>query len=456
MSNPHQSDPSDPVVRTDPPVNDVLGIGFGPANLALAIALEERFPTARLRFLEAQPTPEWQPGMLLDGSDIQNHPSRDLVTLRNPRSRYSFLNYLHEEGRLLQHLNLPAEYPLRKEYARYIRWAAGHFGHLVDCDARAARITLTTVDGEQVYQVETTDGRRYLGRSLVVAPGRTPYLPEPFDRSDSRRVFHLTQYLFRLAELTGEQEPRTVAVVGGSQSAVELTLDLARRFPRAEVVNYVRSHSLRQKDTSPFSEEGYFPEFTRYYYEASRESKKALDAYMHPTNYSSADGDVLRELYMLIHEQRLDGEQRVFVRGNRQATAVREEDGRVVMELRELHTGAVERAEADLVVLATGFRNMGPGLHEELYPPLLDEVVHRFVFEEDGRLHVDADYALRPRPDAGELPPLFISGLCEATHGIGDAGSFSLLSLRAATLLDALAARVDLGLVETPVPATTG
>ncbi len=426
------------------PVNDVLGIGFGPANLALAIALEERHPEARLRFLEAQPSPEWQPGMLLDGSDIQNHPSRDLVTLRNPRSRFSFLNYLHEEGRLLQHLNLPAEYPLRKEYARYIRWAAGHFGHLVDCDARADRITLAEVDGERVYQVDTTDGRRYLGRSLVVAPGRTPYLPEPFDTAGSRRVFHLTQYLFRLEELTKDQAPRSIAVVGGSQSAVELTLDLARRFPQAEVVNYVRSHSLRQKDTSPFSEEGYFPEFTRYYYEASRASKKTLDAYMHPTNYSSADGDVLRELYMLIHEQRLDGEQRVFVRGNRQARSVREENGRVVMEFEELHTGAIERAEADLVVLATGFRNMGPGPHEELYPPLLDEVVHNFAFEEDGRLHVEADYTLRPRGDAGELPPLFISGLCEATHGIGDAGSFSLLSLRSETLADALAARIDL------------
>ncbi|KPC77289.1 hypothetical protein ADL35_20825, partial [Streptomyces sp. NRRL WC-3753] len=95
----------------------VLGIGFGPANLALAIALDEEGRDFDVHFLEARTGPSWQSAMMLDGSDIQNHPVRDLVSLRNPRSRFTFINYLFENGRLLEHLNVPMEFPLRKEYA---------------------------------------------------------------------------------------------------------------------------------------------------------------------------------------------------------------------------------------------------------------------------------------------------------------------------------------------------
>lgn len=426
---------------TPTPVYDILGIGFGPANLALAIALEERDSPLTARFLEARPSPEWQPGMLLDGSDIQNHPSRDLVTLRNPRSRYSFLNYLHEQGRLLRHLNLPSEFPLRKEYAGYIRWAAGFFSHLVDCDQRAETVDVIEENGERLYEVTTRTGRRYLGRTLVLGPGRTPYVPAPYDTVHGGRVFHLTRYLPRLADLTsGGREPEAVAVIGGSQSAVELVLDLSRRFPRTRVTLYNRSHSLRQKDTSPFSEEGYFPEFTDYYFRASREGKKVLDAYMHPTNYSSSDGDVLRELYLAIYEQELDGEQRVFTRGNLQAVAAAESGEKVTIDFLERHTGETVTDTVDFAVLATGFRNMGPGPHEELCPPLMAPLASRFATEPDGRLAVGADYALQPVADG--TPPLFLNGLCESSHGIGDAGSFSLLSLRAATLTDALTDRL--------------
>ena len=83
-------------------VYDVIGIGFGPANIALAAALEERQAGFKIAFLEQMKAPAWQPAMLLSGSDIQNNPLRDLVTPRNPRSRYSFTNFLHEHGRLFE------------------------------------------------------------------------------------------------------------------------------------------------------------------------------------------------------------------------------------------------------------------------------------------------------------------------------------------------------------------
>jgi L-ornithine N5-oxygenase len=312
------------------------------------------------------------------------------------------------------------------------------FSHLVAYGARVAGVTIVEHHGDRVYEVETEAGDRYLGRTLVVGTGRTPLVPPPFDMVRSDRVFHLTQYLYRLAEL--DTEPTNIAVIGGSQSAVELTLDLSKRYPRARISNYVRSYSLRLKDTSPFSEEGYFPGFTDYYFNADRRSKTTLDAFMRATNYSSADDDVLHELYLLIYEQRLDNEQRVFVRGNRQVHAVTPVDGRVRLDVTELHTGEQEIDEVDLVVLATGFRDLGPGPHQERYPATISGVAEEFRFDEEGYLVVNPDYSIQPA-DAG-TPSLFLNGLCESSHGIGDAGSFSLLSLRAATIGESLQKRL--------------
>ncbi len=417
---------------------DVVGVGFGPANLALAIAIEEAPIATAARFLEAQADPLWQGGMLLAGSNIQNHPCRDLVSLRNPRSRYSFINYLFEHGRLIDHLNLPMEFPLRKEYAAYIRWVTRQFAHLADFGTRVSHIGIEKSHGEQVYVVRTADGSVTAARAMVLGCGRTPLIPPPFDAVGSPAVVHLTGYLPAVTSLA--KPPRAVAVIGGSQSAVELTLDLTRRFPEARVINYLRAFGPRLKDTSPFSEEGFFPDFTEYYFKASRASKRVLDAAMRPTNYSSVDADVLHELYVEVYEQRLDGKQRIYVRGNRQVESVAVNERGVALGVRELHTGVAERDEVDLVVLATGFRDLGPADNQEPYPPLLSGIIDRFQFDGDGYLVVNSDYSLQPIQDG--TPPLFLNGLCESTHGIGDAGSFSLLSLRAETIRNGLRKRL--------------
>ncbi|MEU7635288.1 MULTISPECIES: lysine N(6)-hydroxylase/L-ornithine N(5)-oxygenase family protein [unclassified Streptomyces] len=428
--------------------HDVLGIGFGPANLALAIALEEEGHDLDVRFLEARPAPSWQSAMMLDGSDIQNHPVRDLVSLRNPRSRYSFINYLFENGRLLEHLNVPMEFPLRKEYAQYVSWAAGHFGHLVDYGVHVRDVAVgRDAEDRPVYTVTTATGDTHQARALVIGTGRAPFIPEPFDAVDSPRVFHLTRYLPALQQLEelgvagqGDGSPRAVTVIGGSQSAVELTLDLARRYPRTRVDTLVRSLTLRQKDTSPFSEEGYFPEFTDYYYRASRERKNAVDSFMRLTNYSSADGDVLRELYRLIYEQRLDNDQKVFVSGSRQVRGLEVREDGVHLDVEELNTGESERQRADFVVLATGFRDLGPAAHQERVPALMRGIADDFAFDSHGYLAVGPDYEVQPL-GAG-TPTLFLNGLCESSHGIGDAGSFSLLSLRAKVIAEGLRKRL--------------
>src|SRR3954468_1530517 len=80
----HQRVKQMPAFRREP--YDLIGVGFGPANIGLAVAIEESGWEGSALFLERRAGPDWQPGMLLDGADIQHHPLRDFVTPRNPLS----------------------------------------------------------------------------------------------------------------------------------------------------------------------------------------------------------------------------------------------------------------------------------------------------------------------------------------------------------------------------------
>jgi L-ornithine N5-oxygenase len=249
------------------------------------------------------------------------------------------------------------------------------------------------------------------------------------------RIHHLQSYLPSLTPF-GDTGPSRVVVVGGSQSAVEIALDLLDRFPRTRVDIVSRSWSLRAKDHSPFSEEIYFPDFTDHYYHAPVPHRRRLDAFTRPTNYSAADLDVLERLYLAQHEQQLEGTQRAFLHGDAEIAHVRPKPERVDLLLRHAVTGARTELAADLVLLATGFRDMGKGTTGEPHHPLLSGLAGVFRWTADGYLDVAEDYALVPT--ARDVPPVYLNGLCESTHGIGDAGSFSLLSLRAQIILRGL------------------
>src|SRR5262245_59890096 len=140
---------------------DVVGIGFGPANMALAIAAEELGCALGLRFLERNARAGWQDEMLLPEADIQHHRLRDLATPRNPRSRYTFANFLFENDRLFEHLNLPLHHPLRVEYRQYVIWVANQFANLVRYGSNVESIVPIMDKGRIAsYEVRYDGGRK--------------------------------------------------------------------------------------------------------------------------------------------------------------------------------------------------------------------------------------------------------------------------------------------------------
>ena len=76
----------------------------------------------RALFLEKKPGFDWHPGMLIEASTLQNPFLADLVSLADPRSEYSYLNYCKQTGRIYSYYMRENHYLSRAEYNRYCQW----------------------------------------------------------------------------------------------------------------------------------------------------------------------------------------------------------------------------------------------------------------------------------------------------------------------------------------------
>lgn len=425
--------------KTNIHVHDVLGIGFGPANIALAIAAEELKPELDLQFIEKNEMAGWQEEMLLPESDIQNHPLRDLVTPRNPRSRYTFINFLFENGRLFEHLNLPLSHPLRLEYRQYVTWVAQHFKDRVRYSTAAESIVPVLDQGQITsYCVRCSNGQELLARAIVLAPGRTPLIPQEFEAINDSRVIHFTQFLSAFKKLQDRTTAPRIAVIGGSQTAVELILHITNALPRSNVLGVNRNFGFRLKDTSPFSDEVYFPEFVNLFFNATQAQKEKLRSELVFTNYSSSDRDVLDTLYVQMYRNKISGHSMLEIKNLTTIKSVSANHDAVHLCLEHCINSSEEMLPFDLVILATGFKDIGGGPKDEPYPKILDNISPNLELN-NGVLNIDLDYRVRLKQKLKENhAPLFLNGLCESSHGMGDSGSFSLLSLRSASIVNSL------------------
>ncbi|MDQ3990250.1 MAG: lysine N(6)-hydroxylase/L-ornithine N(5)-oxygenase family protein, partial [Actinomycetota bacterium] len=139
-----QSPPARP--QPDHEVLDVVGVGFGPSNLALAIAIAEHNAGVETdkrlsaRFVERQDRFGWHRGMLIEDATMRVSFLKDLVTLRNPASPFSFLSYLDARDRLVDFINYGSFFPTRIEFHDYLEWAAARFGGQVDYGTKVVEI----------------------------------------------------------------------------------------------------------------------------------------------------------------------------------------------------------------------------------------------------------------------------------------------------------------------------
>ncbi|MBT2415222.1 lysine N(6)-hydroxylase/L-ornithine N(5)-oxygenase family protein [Streptomyces sp. ISL-12] len=425
-------------------VYDVLGVGFGPANLALAIALHEHGVTAgpeapfRAGFLERQPRFGWHRGMLIDDATMQVSFLKDLVTMRDPTSDFSFLCYLRERGRLVDFLNQKTLFPLRVEFHDYFEWAAARLGHLVAYGAEVVAVRPVTEDGEvRWFDVVSRDPaapdrhtvRR--ARALCVATGLEPRLPPGAVLSDL--VWHNSELLPRVDELVRSGRPvRRAVVLGAGQSAAEAVDYLHRRLPEAEICSVFAKYGYTPADDSPFANRIFDPEAVDVFYGAPAEVKQSLFDYHRSTNYSVVDTELIESLSRTMYQERVQGRQRLRMLNVSRIREVetRAHDVRVTVEY--LPTGERELLTSDVLVYATGYRPQSIG-------DSLGEIAKLCLRDDEDALRVGRDHRVETAPNV--TADVYLQGGTEHTHGLTST-LLSTTAVRAGEICSALLARL--------------
>lgn len=412
---------------------DIVAFGFGPSNLALAIAARELDPLRSVVFFEEKSEFSWHPGMMLPGSRMQVPFLKDLVTLRDPTSRFSFLHYLKSRGRLERFVNLRELYPLRAEYSDYLSWVAEHFQDQVRYGSRVQSVrAVSETPGlpPSVFEIEIADVKTSAvstvrARNVVYACGGERHLPLA-GTARSERIIHSSEFLARFPQrFPATTSPHVFTVVGDGQSAGEIVAYLLERYPGSKVHLLLSGYAPRPADSSPFVNEAFFSGQTDALYGAGDFTRQAVLSALRNTNYGVMDADVIQDLYRRTYDDELAGSHRLFIRPFVEVTSACDTGSCVEVTVKGLEASDFV-VQCDALIMATGYRrNIDPKIFADVLPML--------EINEPGRIALTRSY--RARTSTPITCGLYLQGYSETSHGIGDT-LLSLLPFRSKEILD--------------------
>ncbi len=385
--------------------HDFIAIGLGPFNLGLA-CLADPIDTLDAHVIEASNRFEWHPHMLLDDTTLQNPYLADLVSLADPCSRFSFLNYCKQNGSLYAHYIREKLYLDRAEYNRYCQWAASRL------DTVSYGSTVTEIDYDAAracYHVrgnQTSTGLTFSRTAprLVIGIGSMPRWPsccEPL----RKHCTHSADYLRRKATL---QHRRSIAVIGSGQSAAEVFADLLADCDRyGYTLSWItRTPRLFPMESTRFTLEMASPDYLDYLHtlDANERRRAVAD---HTTLYKGVNANLLNRIYDMLDRRRQSGAPAVHIVGSSELVDCDfdpvEQAFSLHFKQRALGRSFVHRVED--AVFATGYTQRAPAF--------LDGVHDRIQWDEDGQYRVARNYAIDIH--GGEI---FVQNGATHTHGL--------------------------------------
>ncbi len=397
-----------------------LGIGAGPANLSLASLLYRHADVPNI-FLERRAEFGWHDGQQISGASLQVSFFKDLVSLTEPTSAFSFLSYLHEQGKIYHFINAQFDAVPRQEFRNYLEWAS----------RKNENITF----GEEVLSVEFerdfivhTSRRTLTAENIVIGVGRKPWVPRYARDMLGPTQFHVSEFLPNAQGLAGKR----VAVVGGGQSGAEAFLDLicrpADQLPR-RVTWISRRGNYFPIDDSPFTNEYFMPSYSDYFAHLDPAVRQARNE----QNVLTSDGismSTLRSIYQQSYLHRfINGtEDLLSFLPDRTVTAV-SPDGSGGWDLTLIskdRPDLTEHVEVDAIVWATGFR---PADMEFLAP-----IAARLECQGD-EYCIDQDFAVCW--DGPSDRNIFLQNAAREQRGLADP-NLSLVAWRSQRIVDRL------------------
>lgn len=369
---------------------DFIGIGLGPFNLGLACLAD---PVRDLRglFLEREDGFDWHPGMLIEGATLQNPFLADLVSLADPRSKFTFLNYCKQEGKLFTYYVRENYYLGRAEYNRYCQWAAQQLPNLA-FSSRVERVRYDEAARRYVVSGRHTRTQKPFEHSaprLVLGVGSVPKLPACCAAS-APYCIHSSAYAAHKAAL---QRKSSITVIGSGQSAAEIFHDLLKSRPAlgdapGYALNWItRAPRFFPMEATKFALELITPDYIDY---LSGLPETVRDTIVGEQDglYKGVNATLLNEIYDLLDERRSRGDHSARLITNCELTGCVYDPSAARYEL-HFHQRDQDRRfmhVTDGAVFATGY--------QPYIPPFLDEIRDRIRWDSQGRYRLSGDYAI--------------------------------------------------------------
>ncbi|MFI7245444.1 lysine N(6)-hydroxylase/L-ornithine N(5)-oxygenase family protein [Streptomyces qinglanensis] len=370
----------------DTPVHDFVAIGVGPFNLGLACLT----PTAELDgvFLDDKPEFDWHPGMMLDDSTLQTPFLSDLVTLADPTSPFSFLNYLKESGRLYAFYIRESFYPLRAEFSDYCRWAADRLGSIVRFGHRVTSVEYDEADGLYTVHAEhLPDGehRAFRARKLVLGTGTPPHLPGPCQDLGGD-LLHNSRYLEHKDAL---QRKKSITLIGSGQSAAEIYYDLLQDIDTHgySLTWLTRSPRFFPLEYTKLTLEMTSPEYVDYFHSLPPDTRDSLVA-SQKNLYKGINSELIDAIFDLLYQKnrRAPCATRLMTNTALTDAAYDESAGTYTLGLRQEEQKRDFSLTTEGLILATGYRYQRPDF--------LDPITDRIEWDAQGRFAVRRDYSI--------------------------------------------------------------
>ncbi|KKY14947.1 putative l-ornithine 5-monooxygenase [Phaeomoniella chlamydospora] len=384
------------------PFYDALCIGFGATGVALAVAFNDQNPNLKIQFVEQQSRRSWKPSAQSVGERMRTSFLDDLITARNPRSEFTFVNYLHTVGQLVTFTNLSDIKPSRYQYAQYLTWCASHFKDQVVYGKKVLRVEPVYHENGLVthWKVVTRDvvsnkAQVLFAKRVISAVGKQPRIPVSLSSPGlSGQLLHASDCLEATEGLLEPtQKSRHIALVGDGQQAAEVFLKFHTELSPHKITWYTRESVLRPRSDTAFTINAlqqpnvsqpsidYPPELRRQYL-----LNQGSPDYAH-----GIDLDIVDKLYDLQYTLRVKQPDETSwsyqIRPYMEVEgAERTPEGQVKLSFRDLRNGSISTDETrfDLVIAATGYeRSEYLRVLKNLEP-----------LSEQGSLTVDRDYKL--------------------------------------------------------------
>lgn len=425
-----------PATELDQP-HDLVGIGIGPFNLSLAALADGVHGGLATAFYEQRPAFHWHPGLLIEGTTLQVPFLADLVTLADPASPWTFLNYLRSRERLFPFYFAERFHIQRAEYDAYCRWVSDnltglYFGHQIDAVRWNPERSLFEVDFTQLDAEGEAEalGRAYT-RHIALGIGTEPYVPEPLRPladAPAVPVFHSADYLDHRERLLAAEH---ITIIGSGQSGAEVFLDLLRARPTgAEKIHWLaRTEAFAPMEYSKLGLEHFTPDYSRYFHALPERTRDALVPRQWQL-HKGIDADTIAAIHDELYRRTLHGgwPDAVLTPGVTVRTAGRVATTKVELHLEHTQQATRSRLTTDAVVLATGYRERPLGR----MLAGLDPYMRR---DAAGRLRIDDEFRLIL--DGSVTGSVYVQNAERHTHGIG-APDLGLAAWRSASILNSL------------------